>query len=504
MKIWEITIINAFGIDEQTISVGGKNLLIEGGTGTGKTSILDSIDACFFGPKERVIRDESRPSRFIITTEEYEFDRVIEQGDKGKPTTKSFEIRRGDVKIKSPQTFAGKIIRAQSMRPLVFFEATPADRRAMLLRALPMELNEQLVMQYLARSIGDLAATAEEAVVEVMIGLVKMPDVDWDAHGFDVARRLYKTAYETRTNVGRDLAAKQSVISGIRALTKQPYDEKAHNKASRMLAVLQENGESLKKINEQAKKVEEERSRYLDEKTRSVATIENLRAELAVEEEALRDLEGKIVNSERIVNSAKMQKVAIIELAAKNDPECADHGIEMTIAKWRTEEQRWRDVAGANAEVDRQTNSGVEEVAREVESLEAKRAAYDAAVKFTEKVLPAKLIDALEKDGRLPLKGLAIDGEKITFNGKSIDVLSSGERMHFCMQLTIAILQPLEDDDAMKLICVDDFERIDPDLQEIVSGYEHPGEVQFIKTQVKRGALNVSAYDPRAESGVPE
>lgn len=515
MKIWEISIVNAFGIDEQKVVIEGKNVKITGGTGTGKTSIIDSIDACFFGPKERVIRDATKPSRIIVVTEEYSFDRAIEQSESGKATSTKFVVRRGAVAVRGPQTFASRVVRSMTMRPLVFFDASPVERRAMLLRALPLEIDRTRVLMEALRSDGTIdidkliANGVDEAkiansvntpedgdgpVLRVMRQLVRLPDIDWDAHAFDITKRLYEAAYDTRHSIGRDLDAKQNVVAGIRSLSKVPYDAPAHRHATATIEELRDLKLKLDTANKKSVQIDRDRALIQNAQDEGAKRITQLRDELADAEAAQSFRETQLEDFDAFRNEVSTQKAAIVSHAAAVDPD--EHvGLDAKISKWQTAERHWAEAQATNEHVEKQTTAGIADVLQEIKILETKRADFDTATKFAEKELPGRLI----ADLALPIEGLQIEGDRILLNGKSIDVLSSGERMHFSMQLALALLSPLGDDDALKLICVDDLERLDPDLQAIVESYEADGSVQFIKAHVERGPLNVQAYDPVAE-----
>jgi hypothetical protein len=87
------------------------------------------------------------------------------------------------------------------------------------------------------------------------------------------------------------------------------------------------------------------------------------------------------------------------------------------------------------------------------------------------------------------IPGLALDGETVTLDGKSLDALSGSEQMRFCIEVARRA------NAKSRIIVVDGLERIDPEQYAAFVQQATAGGFQLFGTRVAGGGLELEAVE---------
>lgn len=161
LSVTSIEIMNLKGIKRAAIRPGALTV-IRGANGTGKTSILDGIAAVFEGGHnpELIRQGEDK----AIVRLELSNDIVIEK----KITEKGsyLEITSADgTPVKKPQAYLNSLAESFAFDPLAFCSASPKDRIAFLLEAMPIEFSRQELVEAVGTELAPSAALSLDGLV---------------------------------------------------------------------------------------------------------------------------------------------------------------------------------------------------------------------------------------------------------------------------------------------------------------------------------------------------
>jgi len=96
------------------------------------------------------------------------------------------------------------------------------------------------------------------------------------------------------------------------------------------------------------------------------------------------------------------------------------------------------------------------------------------------------------------IRGLGIDGDTLTLDGKSIDAVSGNEQMFFAVEVARRA------NAKTKILVVDGLERLDPDALPFFINAAARDGFQLIATRVERGEMVLEAIDAHEESEAAE
>jgi len=115
-------------------------------------------------------------------------------------------------------------------------------------------------------------------------------------------------------------------------------------------------------------------------------------------------------------------------------------------------------------------------------ALEAEAADLDETVKRLTKDAPADLLRTCEG-----IPGLALEGDEVKLDGKSLDMLCGAEQMRFAVELARRA------NEKIKILVVDGLERLDPELMDVFVAEATRDGWQLLATRVDRGDVVIEA-----------
>lgn len=448
MKISMLKIKNCLGIKELEFKPG-QITLIEGEEGTGKTSIIETIQRFFWNKSERasfIRTEEGTPADKAETYIDLDDGTTMKKyfNKESKPTTTS--IDKGGMSPKTPETFLKALVNERQLNPISLISMPDKELTELILSLIPIKVTPEDLKEWL---------------------LEIPPFIDCNKHGLQVCKDVVDVYFTKRTDVNRRIKDLTGEIKGEKAKLPENYDPEAWRNVS-----MQEKYDAIKDGN----KVNADRLKCQGQ-------IDNVKTRIEGIEEA-RDIRIKQLDDEiqRVKDEAKTK------IDTEND--------NVKIAKEYLENHPEVDIEPL--ENDRDEAEKMRGFIRTADDLKVKEIELankeDEAQKLTDKIeymrtKPQMLLAKAE----MPVKGISVDGQgNVLVNERPIINLSGGERIKFVMNIVRATAGEL------KIILINGFEALSPKGQrEFIAECQNDG-FQYIITHVTDGDLKITAIN---ESG---
>lgn len=477
MKITRLRITNFRGIEELDTTVGDGGLLVKGGNGLGKTSVLNAVRAALeargIGPE--AIRIGHDRAEILVNMDHFAVKRVI---TRDRSTVKITDDDGAEVR--SPQKWLNELV-GEGLDPITFFEAKPKDRKAILFQAFPLRIDADALAKHLPQDFGYRAKCA-------------------DRHALDVLDEVRKNAYDQRTLVNAELKKVDAEIAAIEPVPCDP-EMVSGNDASAVAAKLEMEVDSVRRQIEvnrdvmakmegwkaKGEELRKEAAELLPSPEAKTAAenayvaakshlahleseIEKARTELARTNDARLDVE------DRVRRSAAMEKQAA-DIPAAELPYQVKDGLleELEVKMAKAREQAVRSVKNDEA---RAIEVHLKTLSHKSRELGKSAGTLSNVIKTMSETLPAAL---MKEQAGVP--GLTIDGDSIFIDGVDLEGLSGRE------QLLIAVEVARRVNSKIKILTVDKMECIDPDhVDAFVKACTKDG-YQLLATRVDRGEI---------------
>jgi hypothetical protein len=504
MKLGKIEVRNYLGIEHVEAKVGDAGLVAEGGNARGKSAILKSVEAGLqaqgIGPE--CIRVGADRTEILLDFDAIQVRRVITQ----KGSTVAVTAANGD-KWAKPQTRLLELFPSR-IDPLAFFLGTPAERRAQILSACPVQVEPEDLKRW----------TGEDWKVEE------------GKHGLDVVDQVRQHYYDERKRVNAEAkeAARKHEEAQAKAawLAKPEHDgvmvpalgmEDAPVKAAEaelqalqrrkadaeaMEARTKGTRERIEKLRAEAGEKEHKAPRAVEDRDlarmaeavkRADESVAKLRAALSEAEqeqralaEKLRDAKAAVEAYDRILKDAD----SLRDQAADLEATLAETAIAPPAAEdFAAAEQA---VAAARAHADlvraaRAAHDALAEAADLADVAADTKAEAERLDRIVTTLTTTAPVELAARSQTIP--GLAMVGGVITLDGRTPDNLSGAEQMRFAVDLTKRINKG-------KLMIIDELEKLDADRREEFLRMCTGDGWQVIGAQVTRGELKLVAIEP--------
>lgn len=438
-RVAKLTIRNFLGIENLEFSPGAVTV-ISGRNGEGKTSILKAIQAVLGAQGKPVdlirlgadsaevaldLGDNMRVSRRLTTSGNY-VD-VIENG----------------VKKPQAQTFLKALIGdGLAFNPLEFFAAKPAERRRLLLSAIPMSVTPEQLEEWFG---AELAA-----------------GTSCDAHALEVIAGIERKLYDTRAEA---------------------------NAAAKAAAARVSTHEQEVPANFTSERAEAIRSASVSELHSAIAAGQKQRDAV---EQISRDMAAQRHEMEKITikRNSLLEQIGVLD-GLEHDMKQKLHANAVEMAGFDIPDTSAAEQALAQHDADKAALATWDNLSDARNEL---RAASDTAEFWTERLTVARALpEKLLAEADVPIEGLAITADDITVNGVAIDNLSESERLLLSIDVVRA-LQP-----ALPILCVDGLEKLDPPRRaEFLAEIEKSGMQAFV-TEVTDGDMQIETSPQEAQ-----
>ena len=500
MRIHAFSIKDYRGIHfSATASVPPAGAIVTGGNGRGKTSVLTALAAALTGEGANAdaVRIDAERAEIIVDLDDYRVRRVIPKDGASTVTVTNAE---GDKKSK-PVAWLRE--RFGSVDPLKLLAAKPAERRAMILGALPVAVT---------RAQLDAWAPGLPAGFSV------------DGHGLEVVERAREHFYTERTAANAKAKAARAEADRAAAAVKPiPSGALPLDRAQLRVDEARRGLADVRSRQEQARAAE-------GRTTKARERIAELRR-TASETDAPTTLFESVLSS--IDAASKEHRAAAEKVAELREALAAAEGALQNVATrlHRLVDDRERlEKRAANAERMRAEATQLEATlaaaavpmptddelaaaqraeAEATEALAVAREAEAAAVAASEAMARAnaaglaeehaerldKIVRTLAKDAPAALlagvkgvDGLSIEGDTIRLDGVAIDALCGQEQMTLCLRIAKRLSRA-------KVLLVDGLEALDPEQREAFVAEACAGGWQLLATLVDRGDVRFAAIE---------
>lgn len=446
MKISMLRIKNCLGIKELEFNPG-KVTLVEGKEGTGKTSILESIQRFFFNKSERLNFVYSEDGEVANKAETYidlddgtTMKKYINKENKVTTTG----IDKGGMSPKNPETFLKSLVSEEQLNPIKIINMPDKEFTEMVLSMIPIKVTED---------------NAKEWLLEVP------PYIDFTKHGLQVCKDIVDLYFTKRTEVNRRVKDLSIEVNDIKKKLPEGYNPDDWRNVS-----LQEKYDAIKNANE----VNTNRLKYQ-------SMIDNVNSKISNIEE-VRDL--KIKQFEDEIQRLKADAIATIDAENKN-VEIAkgyiESNLEIDIVPLE-EDQR-------NVELMKSYIRSADELKTKEDELSKKETESQELTNKIEymRTKPQMLL----KSAEIPIDGITVDGQgNVLINGRPPINLSGGERIKFA----VSVAKSTSGD--LKIILINGFEALSPSAQsEFIQECEKDSEFQYIITKVSDGDIQITTID---------
>jgi hypothetical protein len=452
MKIACLTIRNFLGVSEAKIAPKGKVTVLAGDNKQGKSSVLKAIPACFQGMKPAMIHNGAERAEIAIELGDLVVTRVQTL------LTQSVTVKDKQGRIQTaPQKFLNGLFGGFAFNPMAFLLANDKEQRSILLQAMDVTATKETI----EKDAGEPLPLPESGPALVMYA---------DAHRIfydrrtDVNRRLKEKriaagevlkklpeGYKPVEGIEGKVLAIAQLLSGVRAgISGLEADKKAAERAKDTRKKIEDrilkNQGILARANEALAKEK------MPDIALLVKKVEEMRLALRAAEEALQAGRDVATNIDRLTGdvSGMERDIRLDQETLPGLPGAFDESLleveNKNLADLMSES------AAIEAERSRQRVWNEHVILREeAEDAEEQAGKLSALVERFGNDLPAQAV----REAKLPIPGLALSGEKITVDGKSLDDLSTSEQMG----VTMAIAKSLAGE--LKVICIDGAERLD-------------------------------------------
>lgn len=436
MKLNKISIKNFLGIEQLETEVGSALTIIEGGNGTGKTSVLEAFRAALGGGHDAtLLRNGTERGEVVLVFDDGVAKKTI------TPDKSNLDVRLANGgKISQPQTYFDRLSDVLALNPVTFLTATPKDRTKYLLETVPINLTAEEIASATGRSV--------------------KPNTQ---NGFEVLAALQKQIGSEKTATSRAIKEKEISIRQFEAALPPDAPE----------------ADSVAELRFQQAALEAD----------LIAKRDSVNAEAlsrAVSVKAA--LQSRLDELNRLIAEARSEAAA--QLAAiEREASSRIQTIKDESAATRTELagrlSRAEELASQQkrAEGVRQTIAGL---AQSVETLKTELASHEASLAGLED-LRKQLLQ------RLPIPGLEIRDGEIFFKNLPFDRLNQAQRVKIALKLASLRVGTLG------LVCVDGFECLDIDTWKAFCEVAPKTGLQLIVTRVTEGPLKITRINHEEE-----
>ena len=459
MNIVHVEIQNMLGLTEATINPGQITLL-EGRTGAGKSGVIDSILAAFNarGIEGELVTKGAEKGRVYIKLDDGHAIRASFTPD-GKKTV-SVTTPEGDTK-KAPQGWLDGLLGSGIVNPVQFIELLTADKRKVLLSALPIQVSQEQLAEWFGQAL----------------------PVDTSKHGLEVLAEVEKLLYERRKNVNAEAKALQSELAVVGKDIPSGFDpaEWEAVDTSSLTQQLQDIGriEAEKRaMSGQAVQVSHNAGKARQAAVQSEQKTTSIK-------QSIEDLKKQIEAYEDLVVNENEERGMQLAYASDLDEEAAkllqDAGA-IEVPDKSAIEQKLNDYSQAQRTLQQIANR--DRLGVEMEKAQAKAKVLDDKVELARQK-PKELL----AHAKFPIEGLEFTESDILVNGLTIDSLSDGEKL----MLGVAIAKATTGQ--LGFICVDGAEKLDSENLNWLMA-QADDKHHFFISKVGDGELKITNVEP--------
>lgn len=470
--IKKIKFINTFGISELTLEPAMVNI-IQGKKGTGKTSVLDSINASL---SNRNIRAD------IVKKGETEATMVVELSDgtvidrtKSLEKSDTVKVKENGLVVSSPESYLKSLFTSNQFRPIEFVESSTKDQNKVLLSLIEITWTMDDIKQWFG---------------EIPEG------INYDEHILNILDAIQAKNgkyFLTREDINRDIRSKQAIAKDIARKLPDGYQAEKWREVN-----LGELYSQVTKAQTHNNTITEKKL-VVSEKQNRLNDIDN---ELEIEKQGIdAKLNAYMVDKAGTIDFLKVRismlqkEIADCESSIK---EAKTRAEDLKVNADRVAEEKKKSVEQMASMIDLVSLEEIDTLplmdkANEAEKMKSFLNEYDSmmdiynqiavlqdkSILLTEKIEKARMLPGeLLKQVKSPIAGLTVESGVPLINGLPIQNLSTGEQLELSVEIAKKLVGELG------VILVDRLESLDTESQDNFLKACKESGLQFFCTKV--------------------
>ncbi|HEY1956011.1 MAG TPA: hypothetical protein VGH28_10365 [Polyangiaceae bacterium] len=509
MQITHLRIKNYRAIEALDVKIPPKGAIVKGGNARGKTTVLRAVRAALLardiGPD--AIREGADRAEILVDVDDPRFRArrtITENG-----STLSVETSSQDVK-KKPQTYLAELLGTAPLDPLDLFLAKPAERKKMVLAAMPARVTDEDV----ARWLPDFARELIPSHILELLGAM---------HGVDACATLHKILFEARREAN---ASTKDAENRVGVLEKDQVEKFGGVEPSAVTAAAA--AAELEQARAQWTQLDSKKKRAIEQSGKFASAreqIEQIRGRAALRREAAKDrppedeiiaagetvkrLRAELAGAETALSSfVKRREAAQLATADASELDEQAAGLERTLAaavetapsEEEIETAKQRGITARSAHERAVAHERAEAARAElVKATEEASQRAERAKALTE-IVDRLRVDAprelLERSDAIP--GLGVAGDELTLDGKVIDAVSGKEQMMFAVEVARRA------NAKAKFLVVDGLERLDADALPLFVEMATRDGFQLLATKVEGREMLVDVLETDSKEEAAE
>lgn len=437
----------------------GNWLEIRGDAGQGKTTALESVIATLQGMDKDMIAVGENHAEFFVDLGVAKVKRTVWR-EEGKPDTLKVSDGETGYAITKAQTFLNTLSGASGFRILDFVRLGSGDakgkterlrkQREMLLEAVPAKIT----WEQISAKVSEIGPSADAIWNQMYPNPTRL---DVARHAIDVCKTIEQVFYEARRNVN----AEADRLDGVLRNTVRPAAAPI-GPVSEFKRVEDDMNRAYREAYGAAgsRKANEDRAAHLKTQIEiaegdlvpradCLLTISKANDAVAARVQSIKDIERQIseLQSQLADNRSRLEEERSVVTSAENDlrkHEAIDMkrqdlaAIQTLLANVPAPDLQTMsaqcDLAKQNREA-REQMDRYEAAERAAKNQRSVSENYDAVVKLFRDTVPQAIIQSM----KMPVSGLGIEGDVVTYNGVPLHQLGTSEQTYVAAQISRAL-----------------------------------------------------------------
>lgn len=449
LRVVLIKIKNILGIQTLEVRPGAALTIVTGENAGGKTSFVEALKAVFKGGQDISLLKMGAESGEILV----ELNNGVKIERTVRPTGSATMVTDPTYgQIRKPAAFLEQLIDKLGVNPIDFLVAPAKMRVQLLLEAMPIKLDNDLIEPIIGHTVDEL-----------------------DTNALELIDREHKRFYDDRTGVNRVAKEKRATILQMKQTLPEGDDDTDWSRVVRTSeAQLKQHDDAVQSEIDQARETIVTGRMEIEAMDRS--EVDKIKAKLAEDISRLqKEADAKIEGVHEICNTGRNTALQSGERTIDAMQEKAKPGREKLSGKLAVAEQN-----AANQSKINQTKEYIDLLGKEATVNEL---ASDRCTKAIEALagLKTKLLNDL------PIKGVEVKDGELFVDGIPFDRVNEARKVEIAIQ--IAGLRSGK----LPLIIVDGLERLDSKTFAAFVVAAKKSKAQMIVTRVSDSALAVEA-----------
>lgn len=460
LKVLSISVRNVMGLEEYELNLDGDFTMIEGRNGQGKSSLVNSVLTMLGGgyPAEMIRVGSDKAEIVGVFSNGMEAKKRI-----GKTSSKSgLTVKQDGKSQQAPQSIINSLVDEYSVNPLKFVQAKPQEQVELLLKAIPMSIQQ-----------------------EELKALSGLDDISSDCHALVALDNAHKSLYKTRTDINAQV--KRSKVSVERLAQSLPSDFSGSDELKTDIATLDQ------QLQEKQQALESSQAAVEQKKQDGYVRVnDEMQAEIQKIHEHELNLHQQLEKIQQQIREVNQQKTLAEETAASKKQQLDNWANEKKAAlreKHQAEVAESRELlASKRAQAEsvatyENTRRIMEDEQQELNKLEVSQKGINASMK-------ALKDKKAEFAANIPISEFEITDKGLTVKGVPFAMVNTAEKMRLAVE--VAALRLPKGPDALRLVVIDGAESMDRETIAALTTATKAARIQLLLVRTTDSPLSIT------------